>query len=131
MYIKIKKNQIEKYPYSINELKQDNKDTSFPAEMSDERLADWDVFPVFPTDCPQVDYKQIVLEGNPVNKNGVWKQVWNVTDKSVEDISVIQESNRKQAYREESDPLFFKWQRGEIDKQVWLDKVNEIKQRWS
>jgi hypothetical protein len=131
MYVKLKNGLIDKYPYSINQLKQDNKDTSFPTEMSDERLADWDVFPVVPTDYPQVDYKQIIAEDTPINENGVWKQVWNVTDKSVDEISVIQESNKKEAYREESDPLFFKWQRGEATQQEWLDKVNEIKQRWS
>lgn len=37
--------------------------------------------------------------------------------------------NRKLAYIEESDPLFFKYQRGEIEKQEWLDKVSEIKAR--
>ena len=131
MYIKLKNGIIDKYPYSISQLKQDNKDTSFPAEMSDERLAEWDVFPVVLTDSPQIDYKQIVLEGTPVNENGLWKQVWNVTDKSVDEINAIHEVNRKQAYIDESDPLFFKWQRGEIDKQAWLDKVAEIKQRWS
>jgi len=40
------------------------------------------------------------------------------------------EYQRLEAYRNESDPLFFKWQRGEIDKQVWLDKVAEIKARY-
>lgn len=30
-------------------------------------------------------------------------------------------------YRIEADPLFFKVQRGEVDNQVWLDKVAEIK----
>lgn len=38
--------------------------------------------------------------------------------------------NRKSAYREESDPLFFMAERGEIDKQVWLDKIQEIKERY-
>lgn len=38
--------------------------------------------------------------------------------------------NRMTAYREESDPLFFKYQRGEVTQQEWLDKVNEIKQRY-
>lgn len=33
--------------------------------------------------------------------------------------------------QEESDPLFFKSQAGEIDKQVWLDKRNEIFQRFN
>jgi len=39
------------------------------------------------------------------------------------------EQTRAEAYRFESDPLFFKWQRGEVDKQAWLDKVSEIKAR--
>ena len=37
---------------------------------------------------------------------------------------------RAEAYREEADPLFFKVQREEIDPQEWLDKVEEIKQRY-
>lgn len=37
---------------------------------------------------------------------------------------------RAQAYRDESDPLFFKSQRGEATNQEWLDKVAEIKARW-
>lgn len=40
------------------------------------------------------------------------------------------EQLRAEAYRFEADPLFFKWQRGEIEKEVWLDKVNEIKARY-
>ena len=37
---------------------------------------------------------------------------------------------RRQAYQTESDPLFFKAQRGEATQQDWLDKVAEIKARW-
>lgn len=37
---------------------------------------------------------------------------------------------RANDYREESDPLFFKSQRGEATSQEWLDKVAEIKARW-
>ena len=37
---------------------------------------------------------------------------------------------RAQAYREESDPLFFKSQRGEATREEWLGKVAEIKARW-
>ena len=42
----------------------------------------------------------------------------------------ITSDNRKQAYQTESDPLFFEWQQGEIEKQVWLDKIQEIKGRY-
>ena len=34
------------------------------------------------------------------------------------------------AYREESDPIFFKAQRSEATEQEWLDKVAEIKARY-
>ena len=34
------------------------------------------------------------------------------------------------AYQAESDPLFFKYQRGEAAEQDWLDKVAEIKARF-
>lgn len=37
---------------------------------------------------------------------------------------------RQSAYQTESDPLFFKWQRGEATEQEWLDKVAEIKARF-
>ena len=42
----------------------------------------------------------------------------------------IAEANRQAAYIAEADPLFFKAQRGEVEQQVWLDKVAEIKLRY-
>lgn len=38
--------------------------------------------------------------------------------------------SREAAYRAESDPLFFKEQRGEVPPGTWLDKVGEIKERF-
>jgi hypothetical protein len=98
--------------------------------MSDERLADWGVYPVTPTDYPQVDYKQNVEEGTPKLVDGAWTQVWNVTDKPQSEIDETTISLRASAYRNESDPLFFKAQRGEVEMQVWLDKIAEIKTRY-
>ena len=40
------------------------------------------------------------------------------------------DANRRAAYVAEADPLFFKAQRGEVEQQVWLDKVAEIKARY-
>ncbi len=40
------------------------------------------------------------------------------------------ESLRKLAYEQESDPLFFKYQRGTAEKSDWLNKVQEIKERY-
>jgi hypothetical protein len=37
------------------------------------------------------------------------------------------ETQRRNAYTQEADPLFFSYQRGEATEQDWLDKVAEIK----
>ncbi len=37
---------------------------------------------------------------------------------------------RRYAFQNEADPLFYKWQRGEIEKQEWITKVKEIKNRY-
>ncbi len=130
MYIKLNNGVIEKYPYTINDIRKDNPQVSFPQTISQEILDEYNVYEVIEVSHPVVTYKQNLIEGTPVNNNGIWTQVWNVTDKPLDEINAIQEKGKKQAYIEESDPLFFKWQRGEIEKQEWLDKVAEIKQRW-
>lgn len=131
MYIKIKNNQIEKYPYSISNLRTDNPTTSFPINIPDERLAEWGVFLVQPTEQPSYTYKQNLVEVTPIFDGSNWVQQWYVVDKPQTEVDIFNESLRSEAYRTESDPLFFKYQRGEVDKQLWLDKVAEIKSRYN
>jgi hypothetical protein len=40
------------------------------------------------------------------------------------------ETQRRNAYTQEADPLFFSYQRGEATEQDWLDKVAEIKTKY-
>lgn len=37
---------------------------------------------------------------------------------------------RRESYRDISDPLFFKWQRGEATEQEWLDAVEDIRNQF-
>lgn len=46
-----------------------------------------------------------------------------VTSKLIEGIK----ENRRLAYAKESDPVFFKWQRGEATEQEYLDSVEKVK----
>lgn len=43
---------------------------------------------------------------------------------------VYQKQHRAEAYKTESDPIFFKVQRGEATNQDWLDKMSEIKGKY-
>lgn len=138
MYIKVNNGIIEKYPYSIGELRKDNPQTSFPKNPSESLLAEWNVYPVKQIDRPIYDaITQNITEGNPIKLNDEWVQNWIVFEATSEEIAerqLAQEQEKEQKrlndYRNESDPLFFKYQRGEVDKQVWLDKVQEIKDRY-
>ena len=42
----------------------------------------------------------------------------------------IADANRKSAYEQEADPLFFKWQAGEATEAEWKAKRDEIKARF-
>jgi hypothetical protein len=137
MYILIKDGSIEKYPYSAWQLRQDNPNTSFPTNLSDETLAEFGVYPVVPAEYPQVDYTKNVVEETPNLINGVWYQDYTVVNATEEEITQRKAElndqakiNRVEAYRNESDPLFFKWQRGEATEQEWKDKIAEIKTRY-
>ena len=52
-----------------------------------------------------------------------------VTIAAEQDLAIAKQ-NRADAYRSETDPLFFKAQRGEATNDEWLAKIEEIKARY-
>ena len=50
-----------------------------------------------------------------------------IDDITAEEIEAGYEAVRGFLYREITDPLFFKVQRGEIEESVWLDEIQKIK----
>lgn len=119
MYIKLNNGQIEKYPYSAAQLRADNPNTSFPENIPDFLLAEWNVYPVEITTYPQVDYTKNVAEGTPVNNNG-WKQAWEVTDASSEEILQRVLELRASEYPPMSDYLdgIVKGDQAQVDKYI-------------
>lgn len=134
----IQNNAVAAYPYSFAQLKRDNPQTSFPSSPSSELLESYMVYEVAQADQPSYDpATHRIEEGTPALVGGVWTQAWNVIALTDEEIAQQQadhaaqiEAQRAEAYRTESDPIFFKSQRGEATHQQWLDKVAEIKARF-
>lgn len=159
MYALIENGEVKQYPYGADVLRRDNPQTSFPKNPTDELLAEYNMYPVKQTARPEHDtITQNLTEGTPVrqktrNADGAfkadkpttpeneaweWVQVWEVSDASAEEIEQRQQAQEQEkeqlrlnAYREESDPLFFKAQRGEATMDEWLAKITEIKQRYT
>lgn len=88
IYVKTLGNQVEIYPYSVQQLISDNPDTSFPATVTDELLSEFSVFPVVPTNPPTYDsVTQNLVELNPALVEGVWVQQWEVIAATPEEIA--------------------------------------------
>lgn len=71
---------VEIYPYSFGDLQRDNPNTSFPADPTEQTLAEWNVFPVIYKSAP--DYNPAthnLTEGDPTLIDDQWEMTWAVT----------------------------------------------------
>lgn len=140
MLAKLINDQIAKYPYSAQDLYADHPGIYFP-DLTPATLAPFGVVVVVATGQPEHDrITQSVIEATPVYsaERGRWEQAWQVVDASADEIARRQaeraeqvRQQRQAAYEQEADPLYFQWQRGEATQQEWLDKIADIKRRYS
>ena len=84
MYLRIKDNEVV-YPYSIQQLKIDEYNVSFPTDLTSEILEGFGVYSVQQTPMPN-DYTKNIVEGTPILVDGVYTQIWNQTDATQEEI---------------------------------------------
>lgn len=129
MYIKVNNGAIEKYPYSIDLLKKDNSQTSFPDIIPETILAEWNVFSVEQMQFPNFNqYTENVREDIPQFIDGKWKQIWIVEPATPEQIeertnelksSIRGERNQK---LQESDwVVAYSLEKGQSVPQQWQD----------
>jgi hypothetical protein len=125
MYVKINNQTVEKYPYSIGNLRKDNPQTSFPKNPSNDTLAEWNVFPVVSTSASYDSATQIATQQGCVYNEQLqrWETDWIIRDKTAEelaeDLSVAKNKKReeiKQAFATEElqpvESLTIQWNGG-------------------
>lgn len=87
MYLLASNGDTLKFPYSLENLYNDNPQTSFPSEMSAEELNEWGVFSVEDQSPPIYDKQTEAIELSPPSLvNGAWVRAWLVTKASAEEI---------------------------------------------
>lgn len=93
MYAVVKNGKLEKFPYSIAQLKADNPNTSFPVVLSKETLAAFDVVAVRVQDPPAYDRRTQVIDraSSPVLLDGEWWITQTATAKPQEQIDAERE----------------------------------------
>jgi hypothetical protein len=85
MYLRIINNEIN-YPYSLQILREDNPNTSFPTEMTESLMGEWDIYEVRQTPKPN-NYTKNISEGTPILVDGVYYQNWEQVDASESEIT--------------------------------------------
>ena len=84
MYIKVS-GSVTTYPYTIQQLKSDNPNISFPNVLTDSVLNDFNVYSVVQVENGG-DYTKDYVEGTPTQSGSVYVQNWTESDASSEDI---------------------------------------------
>ena len=132
MYALIKDGAVVAYPYGINNLRQDNPNTSFPASMPDESLAEWGVYPVQSVLRPNSDHTKNVTESHPKLINGKWTQSWIVADATAEEIAIrieeMAQSIRTQRNQMLSDSDWTQISDAPVDKNAWAAYRQELRE---
>jgi hypothetical protein len=74
MYLRIINNEIN-YPYTIKDLKAAHRNITFPNELGDDTMVEFDLYEVRQTPKPN-DYTKNITEGTPILVDGVYYQNW-------------------------------------------------------
>jgi len=129
MYVKVVNNQAQYY--TLDNLFKDYPNVSFPSNITDDILADYNIYKLKKVDAPAYNpLIQTIVKTSPILINNEWTETWIVEDLP-HDIQIQKLKNaRQKAFVNEADRLFFKAQRGEIDMSVWEAKVQEIRERF-
>lgn len=88
MYVLVVNQQVEKYPYSVAELRKSNPNISFTRNPTNEELMAFNVFPVKQTEPPPYNPKTHKLELiTPVFIDNNWQQQWSLVELTLEELA--------------------------------------------
>lgn len=124
MYARIYSDHIT-WPYTLDNLRQDESGTSFPARIMPELLAEFGVVSVSVDPEPFTDHQNDAVRDDPVQENGAWVQHWHLEPLDPER-SAQKLSQQQAVVRAERDRLIAQtdWTQGK-------DIPDAVSQQWA
>lgn len=111
--------------YSLNQLREDNPNTSFPAVPSDELLAGYDVHPCSVDPTPAYnEATHFVQLGALVERSGAWVQTWDIIELD-EDVAASNVRAARNAEISASD--WTQLSDAPVDKAAWAEYRAELR----
>jgi hypothetical protein len=107
MFVKVNNGQAETYPHTIGRLRRDHPNTSFPKRLSDELLAEYDLYRVDSEPQPVYDDKteRVAQDSMPTLIDGKWVIGWTVYQKEQEQIDRESEAQAESIRSQRNDLL--------------------------
>lgn len=88
MFVYSPSQAIKVFPYTIDDLRRDNPNTSFPEDISEDLLAAYSVYPVKSLPAPEYNIAtQRIVFSDPVIFNDQWQHGWIVLELSADEIA--------------------------------------------
>ncbi len=83
MFVKVTNGVVDKYPFTVEDLRREHKNVSFPAPFTKEILELYGLFSVNFKPAPKnsQDVYNVVLKNKPEFENGQWVLGWEVSKK--------------------------------------------------
>jgi hypothetical protein len=81
-----KEGGVDRYPYTLTDLKYDNKHVSFPDVIDDSIIELFNLRPVTLTKPPEISHTQDLLRSAAPNNKGQWFETWTITETTLEQI---------------------------------------------
>jgi hypothetical protein len=76
------------FSYTLNRLRRDNPNTSFPQHPSDALLAEYDVYPVLTADAPPYNRDtERLVQAEPALVDGKWVRGWTVVPLTADELA--------------------------------------------
>jgi len=74
MYVKVENNEVAVYPYAIQDLKEENPNTSFPKVLTDDLLSSYGIYKVVYGTQPLINEAthKVVADSQPSLVEGCW-----------------------------------------------------------
>jgi hypothetical protein len=94
-YVKLnKEGGVDRYPYTLTDLKYENKHVSFPNVIDDSITELFNLRPVTLTEPPEVNHAQNLIRSAAPNNKGQWFETWMIEEASPEQVE--ERTNAKQ-----------------------------------
>ena len=102
MFVKITSGSVEKYPYSVGDLRRDNPNTSFPKTVREATMASFGMYPVGYEAAPAYDPLTHRLQHSSVPSlvDGEWKLIKTVVALTADQIADATAAKAKDARKD-------------------------------